>query len=191
MRTSIITQPAAEPITLAEAKTHLRETGTDRDALIGGLIVSVRQACEEKLGRSLMTQTLRLTLDYFPASEAIELQRPPVQLVTSVQYINENGGLQTLSPVSYSLDNASDAMGVYLLPAYNTDWPNTRDQANAVLITYVAGYADAASVPAAIKTWMLLHIAHLYDTGAAATDAKLTPLPFLDGLLDRYRLVII
>src|SRR5690348_16556758 len=105
MSLRLIADPATEPVSLAEAKAHLRVTASDEDALISALIIAAREAAEHELGRALITQTWEKTLDLFP--DAIELTNPPVQSVASVQYLDIDGVEQTLSSVSYTLDNAS------------------------------------------------------------------------------------
>ena len=59
----IHTEPASEPITLAEAKAYLRVDSSGDDALITSLIVSARKLCEEHMQRAIMSQTLQLFLD--------------------------------------------------------------------------------------------------------------------------------
>lgn len=65
----IVTQPTVEPISLAEAKSHLRVDSdfTADDNLIGGLIVAARQEAEQICRRALIKQTWKLAIDQFPA----------------------------------------------------------------------------------------------------------------------------
>jgi uncharacterized phiE125 gp8 family phage protein len=83
--------------TLAQALHHLRESadGAENDAYILGLIATARAACEDRTERTLISTPWRLTLDGFPASGAIELSQPPIIGVTSVQFRDEAGVLQT------------------------------------------------------------------------------------------------
>jgi uncharacterized phiE125 gp8 family phage protein len=69
MSTRIVTEPTVEPLTLAEVKVHLREDLTDasNDALITTLIAVARQACEHRVQRALMLQTLEPRLTPSPA----------------------------------------------------------------------------------------------------------------------------
>ena len=76
--------------------------------------------------------------DAFPDAE-IELLKPPVTSVNSVTYVDAAGATQTLPGASYSLDAAT--FPGWLLPAYGTEWPETRDRANAVTIRFTTGYA--------------------------------------------------
>jgi uncharacterized phiE125 gp8 family phage protein len=179
--------PSTYPVTLAEAKLHLRVDVVDDDTLITALITAATDQAHHMVNRAIMTQTWTLTLDSFP--DAIELTRMPVQSVTSVKYVDTNGVQQTLSSSLYSVDLADDFGYGYIVPAYNTTWPDTRDQVNAVEVVYVAGYASAAAVPQLIKTWILLRIASLYENRAAWTMGRdvINENPAVDRLLDRYR----
>lgn len=184
MSLKLITAPIAEPITLAEAKAHLRVTGSDDDAYITALIVAARQGAEHITGRALMAQTWELALNGF--SDVIRLPNPPLTSIASVKYLDESGALITMDASSYLLDDHSEP--ARLLPAYGTSWPATRDQANAVLIRYVAGYASAAIVPQEIKNWMLLRIGMLYENRESVVPGiSIAELPFVDRLLDAYR----
>ena len=188
MRVRVLTPPVAEPVTLAEAKLHLRVDTVDEDSLILALIAVARQAAEHETGRALITQTLRLTLGAFPADGAIKLPQGPVQSITQVQYVDTAGATQTLSGSLYALDNASEYSDHYLLPAYDTTWPTPRDQPNAVWVDYVAGYGNAGAVPQAIKQWLLLAIGDVYANRERSAEKPAVPHGFVAGLLDRYRL---
>jgi uncharacterized phiE125 gp8 family phage protein len=186
VRVRVLTPPATEPLSLAEAKLHLRVDGTDEDALITALIVAARESAEHELGRALITQTLRLTLDAFPAEGGIELLRPPVPSITQLQYVDTAGATQTLLNTAYSLDAVSQPS--WLLPAYGTTWPATRAQANAVWVDYVAGYGLAAAVPQAIKQWLLLAVGDMYANRERSGEKAAVPHGFVAGLLDPYRI---
>ena len=189
MALKLITAPSTYPVTLAEAKLHCRVDIADDDTLITALITAATEMAEQKTGRAIMTQTLELTLDAFP--EAFELTRVPVQSITSVKYYDTTGTQQTLSDTLYALDAADDFGFAHISPVYGGTWPTTRDQINAVAVRYVAGYADAASVPQSIKNWILLMVSTMYanrETEAYSSRAVSTTvqMQFVDRLLDRY-----
>lgn len=197
---SLLLQTAAtdSPVTLAEAKAHLRVDIADDDALISSLIGAATLEAEHIMQRAVMPQTWTLTLDSFRPSvphywltkrvaQAIELNRPPVSGIVSIQYVDTAGGAQTLDPSKYQLVK-SEYSGA-IVPAFAQQWPSTRQQPDAVQITFTAGYANAASVPELIKAWIKLRIGTLYENREMfAVDTRLAfvELPF-DGLLDRYR----
>lgn len=184
------TEPGSEPLTLAEAKLHLRvETAvTDDDALITALIKAARQQAENRLQRTLISSGWTLALDDFAA--AIRLPMPRATAITSVKYIDANGVQQTIASTDYSLDNASEIAN-WLLPAYGLDWPAARAQANAVEIVYSAGWADAAAVPQELKQWLLLAVGAWYGQREALAERQVFDLPrsFVDGLLDGWRVL--
>lgn len=182
-------EPATEPVTLAEAKAHMRIDHSNDDAWITAAIVEAREMAEKELGRSLITQTWQRTLDYFP--DAIELSYPPIIAVSSILYRDSVTGTPTvLSAASYEVDSASEPG--YVVPAYGYEWPTPQDSINAVTVTYTAGYGDASAVPQAIKKWMLMIIGHM-DANREATvpGVSIVKTPYLDGLLDRYRIVMV
>jgi len=167
MPVSVITPPAVEPISLAEAKTHLRVTTADEDSLIGMLITAARVHLENDTGRRFITQTVETTADDF--GDAVVLLEGPVQSVVSVTYYDEVGTLQTLSGANYGLDIESTPG--YVLPKVGDAFPNTQNRANAVRVRYVAGYGTAGSnVPAPLRVAMLLMIGHLYENREAVTQ---------------------
>jgi uncharacterized phiE125 gp8 family phage protein len=196
MSLKLITAPASEPITLADAKLHLRvDIGvTADDTLITALIVAARQGAEHITGRALMPQTWELALDSFDEQNSatsahayrITLPKPPFVSITSVKYLDTAGMLQTMAAADYLLDTHDEPARI--MPAYGTCWPATRDQANAVLIRYQAGYADAAAVPQQIKNWMLLRIGMLHaNRESVVAGISIAEVPQVDRLLDAYR----
>lgn len=179
------TAPTALAVTLAQAKAHLRVDSTDEDALITIMITAATEAAEQATSRAIMPQAWQLTLDAFPA--AFELTRPPVNAITSVQYTDTAGAVQTLASSLYTLDNASEHGFAYLVPAYGTEWPDTREQVNAVSVQYTCGYASAALVPAPVQSWILLQVGAMFENRQAEGKAQTYSLGFADRLLDRYR----
>ena len=222
MPSVILTQPAEEPVTLAEMKAHLRVDIVDDDALISSLIIAARQAAETICRRAICTQTIKMVLDQFAAPGInigsanwygpqwgtspgpltvlrpdgktgfeIILPMSPVQSVTSIKFIDTSGVQQTMLSTDYKVDNISEPARI--LPAYGTTWPSTRNEINAVEIIYQAGYGAASVVPEGIKSWIKIRAATLYENRegvAVLARGKIEPLPYVDGLLDAYRMVM-
>jgi uncharacterized phiE125 gp8 family phage protein len=159
---------------------------TTDDPILSILVASARVAAEQQLQRYLVTQTVDKYLDAFPSGD-IEL--PPLQSVTSITYVDNNGDVQTLDEDLYEVD--AQSAPARISRAYNASWPSTRKQNNAVVIRFVAGYGAASAVPACVKQWMLVQIKTLYDNRERLTVGRsgLVELlsTFIDGLLDSER----
>lgn len=181
--------PAVEPITVAEALVHLRADadGGENDAYVTGLIQVARQACEDRIERTLITTPWRLKLDTFP--DAIELLQPPVIAVQALTYLDEDGATQTVNPADYVVDTTSEP--AWLVPGPGKSWPATQAGAiNTVTVDYTAGYgATAATVPAPLKQWMLLAIGSMYNTRNADGERAQVRHDFADALLAPYRIM--
>lgn len=183
----LVEGPTEEPISLEQAKLHLRADSADDDALIGALIVAARQLAENNMRRAIMPQTWRLSLDAFPVA-GIVLPRPPLISVTSVSYLDAAGDRQIMADTAYRVQTS--ALEAVIRPLYGSAWPATRRDAESVQVEYRAGYADAAAVPAAIKQWLLLCIGTWYANRESAASGKLEEIPrgHWDALLDAYRI---
>lgn len=184
---SIITGPSEEPITLAEAKLHLRVEHNADDSLITALISTARQAAESRTHRALISRQFRLTLENW--KDSIELPNPPLISVEAITYLDSLAVRQTLASSTYQVITDTLIGSVQL--AYDGAWPSIRAIPGSIRIDYTAGYGSAVDVPQAIKAWMLLAIATWYSQREAHADAsKATEIPrgFWDGLLDPYRI---
>ena len=182
-----IVDSSVEPVTLDQAKRHLREDldDTNNDDDISELIQAARLDAENRLQRTLIEATWRLRLDAFPP--AIELPMPPILSVVAVKYLDEAGVEQTLDPQDYTLDNANEPG--FIVPAYGRAWPSTRAAINAVTVDYRAGYgSDASSVPRPIVAWIKLALADLYESRERSAEKPRVPQDFADHLLDVYKI---
>lgn len=172
MTITIVTPPESEPITLQQARDHLRVDGADEDDLIAALIATARDMAEVFTRRQLVEATLKLTLDAFPGEGVIRIPRPPLIAVTALQYIDTGGVEQTLDADRYQVDALGEPGRV--VPAYGRQWPATRQMMNAVSVTYRAGYATG--VPDLAKHLVKLLLAHLYEN-RNAVGAPLEAMP--------------
>ncbi len=185
-RFTLSVAPDVEPVPLAEAKNHLCVTITDDDSQIIAMIKDVRQYVENYLSRALITQTWKLYLDYFP--NKIIVPRPPLQLVSSITYVDTDGATQTATGTIYTVDTDSEPGQIY--EAYDQDWPSSRDVEKAITVTFIAGYGDAEDVPGPILRAMKLLISHYYENREAVAPVALIDIPkSVDALLSDYRLV--
>lgn len=178
-----VTAPSGEPLTELEAKTHLRVVGDHEDTLIQLLIKTARVMVEARSRQALLTQTLQLNLVGWPVNGVIELLKPPVQSVTSVKYVDQDGVEQTWDSGNYAVDTESQPGR--LLRGYGVSWPSVRREGVAapVQITYVAGYGDREAVPEPYKQAMLLLIGHWYEHREEVSMANFKTLPLAAAAL--------
>jgi uncharacterized phiE125 gp8 family phage protein len=168
MGLSLVTPPAFDPITLAEAKAHLRVTSDDEDGLIVAYILSAREFVENETHLKLITQTLDYTVDdNWPCVRVrgdyktrIEFPVKPVSSVSSVSYVDTSGVTQTLGTDQYVL--RTDGAVHFVEPAYDATWPSVRCQTAAITIRFVAGYA-LSDVPNPLMQAMRMLIGHQYE----------------------------
>lgn len=154
----LYTPPASEPVSLDEVKLYLRLDGNEQDGLLSQLIVSVRQAAEKYLKRSLITQSWLLAFDNC-APTTVLLPKGPVQSVTSVKIVARDGGETILATTGYYL-NAGREKLVFDTPPVG----------HIVEVLYVTGFGAPADVPESVKQGMLSHIADLFDRRADGTS---------------------
>jgi uncharacterized phiE125 gp8 family phage protein len=196
-----------EPVSLWEVKLHLRVDFDEDDTLIASLITAARQAAETLTGRQFVTARWKMVLDSFPGpslmgvpagqsfslpGHAVLLPKCPVQSVIAINYLDMGGALQTMPASSYTVDAACEPARI--TPVFGQIWPPTLPQIGSVSVIFDAGYGAASDVPAGIKSWIKLRVGSLYshrEEMATLSRGRIDPLPFVDGLLDGYRVSVI
>lgn len=160
-----VTGPAVEPVSLDEAKDHLRVDISDDDTLIAGLVTAAREwierVCRPQL--ALITQTWRYVADDWPAGDTLALRPWPLQSVSSVSYTSEAGVTATFAASNYVVDTYS-APGRLRLKS-TASWPSgTLQELNGLQVTFTAGFgAGGSDVPAQIRQALLMLVAHWYE----------------------------
>lgn len=181
-------EPAVEPVSLAEAKVHLKmDDVTADDALIAALISAAREWVEQATRRALITQTWRFRCNELPPDERLPLPRPPLQSVTTFAYVDDGGSTSTWSSSKYTV--LTDAEPGIVAVNYGEVWPSIRDQEDAVTVTYVAGYGSTPSlVPAPLRQAILLLVGAMYANREATAAVKVETVPFgVEALISPYR----
>lgn len=160
MRLKLITAPTIEPITLEEAKNHLKVDSGDDNALITNLIKAAREVGETITHRAFITQTWKLILDQAPAE--IEIPKPPLQQIIDIKVTDSAGSETAVSDTLYWVDASRDSRGRVKLRD-GCVWPDHRYFASFA-IQFKGGYGDTAStVPLGIRQALLEAVAFFYD----------------------------
>jgi hypothetical protein len=206
-----------EPISLDDAKLHLRVDGTADDDLIRSMITSARTSCERRMQRSILPQSWVLTQSSFRqpwfersahlhhglifnpdwyrarchgSPDSIVLPHPPIRAVTSVAYLDPTLQRLTLDPSAYRLAIVGEMLS--LLRPVGEPWPHTAREPDAVIVTYDAGWTDSSQIPAPIISWIKLRVGALYENREEFSAGQPVPeLGFADGLLDPYSIPVV
>lgn len=145
-----LTAATTEPVTLAEAKAHLRMIHTADDALITRQIRAAREHVELTTGVALAAATWRMTEYSFQNPFVIPFA--PVATVSAVSYMDASGARVVIAPAEYRFD--PDRVSV----APVASWPSW---ATAVNVDFTTA---PGLVPEALKSAILLRVQAEYES---------------------------
>jgi len=155
--------PEAEPVSISEAKTHLRIDHDSEDELIGGLLRAARDEVERSTGLALIDQTWRLALDDLPASGTVPLRRGPVKEILAVTLYGKDGEASLLDPADYQLDAVSNPARLHF-----TRRPPALRAMNGIEIDFRAGFGEAGTdVPDLLRRAILMLAGHWFELRAS------------------------
>lgn len=179
----LTTPPTVEPVSLSEAKAHLRVTHSDDDTYISTLINSARSIVEQFCGLALLQQSWSVFRDDWPTQGIFNLPLAPIISITDLLIYGEDDVAATLDPAHYFLDGASKPCRLVLRGGRSVPTPGRR--ANGIELKLVAGFGAAATaVPNQIKQALLIIIADWYasrgdvDAGALPLSARSLLAPY-------------
>lgn len=185
MSLELVTPASGEPISTAEAKAHLNVSHSADDDYIDALISAARDLAETRLNRQILTADYRWRRDRF--ADVMVFPLSPVSAVTAVKYLDSDGAEQVLDAAVYDVDLFRDPAEIRL--AYQQSWPSVYPVPNAVRVEFACGWADAASVPAAIKQWMFLQIGDMYlHRERHVAGPSISQITFDDFLLSAWKM---
>lgn len=179
----LVTADTEFPVTLAQLIDHLGvAAGPDDDRLNMYLSALTRWAeSAVRGGVAFMPQTWDYVAEKFPPGSAVlELPRPPLASITSVTYFDNDGTEQTLTEDTDFVTFKPHRLPGFITPVVNEFWPVVQAlRIDGVTVRFVAGFADAANVPAQAKHAILMMGAHWNENREAViagTSAMEVPL---------------
>jgi uncharacterized phiE125 gp8 family phage protein len=176
MPSILLTGPAAEPVTLAEAKLFLRVEHDDDDDLIEALIAGSRIHVEAQTHRALITQSWRLVRDAWPDNGRLGVLPVPLLSLVAARTYDAAGSAHTIDTAAFTLDKASAPALLAFMPGA---LPAPGRAAAGIEVDITAGYgASAASVPEPLRQAIRLLTAHWYDNrGLVTAGSEAAMLP--------------
>jgi hypothetical protein len=201
-------EPASNPVTLAEAKLHLRIDNTDDDTLIANLITAATRWAEDYCDRTFCHTQWQMRADSFYGAIGspvqfglkadgnniegrqgtvpqldLELPRPPMVATgtatsVTITYTPAVSGTTATLDATEYRVDRQATPGV-CRPLYGRTWPSHLVDQNSVTVTWWAGYsADGTNVPATVKSAVLMIVSHLWSNRDASQEAALNEVPF-------------
>ena len=179
----VTTEPAIEPITVAEVKDFARIDGSYEDVLFLTFIKAVRRATENYLGRALIEQTVTMSMNDFSdhcrgdllplykyigsGDVVVELPQPRLISVTEVRTLDESGTSTIYSSDNYYIRTIA-VPGQLVLKSGVSPPFNTNRYFGGYEIEFKAGYGDSADdVPEDIKLGMIMWVSNIYEDRTA------------------------
>ena len=186
----VITPASTYPVSLTEARSHLKVDTTADDTYITSIIKAATQLSEEYTNRFFIDTVIEQTCSDFEQLQT--LFKSKVSAVTHVKYYDSNNSLQTLDTAVY--DEQLDYEPSQIQLADGKSFPSITKRNDAVVAKYTVGYGSAASdVPEIIKQAILLTIANFYQNRNSVVIGRIaTKLPMnVKWLLDTYKVQIV
>lgn len=182
----LLTGPAAEPLTRAEAKAFLRIDHDAEDTLVDALVTAARRFVEAETGRILIDQTWRFFLDRWPLRGIVPAPLAPVREILSATVAAADGTPVALPADALALVGDRAPTLIRVDPA-RVSAPLAPH--GGIVVTFLAGYgADPEDVPGDLVQAVRLVLAHLYERRDGPGAASAMPAAAL-ALLAPYRVV--
>jgi hypothetical protein len=209
-----VTEPAVNPVTLEEAKAHLRIDSDAEDDLISALITAATRWAEDYCDRTFCHTQWQMSVDSFYGNVGspvqfglkadgnniagrqtvvpnldLELPRPPmVQSGTAtaitITYTPNTSGSTATLDATEYRVDRLSTPGV-CRPLYGRTWPSHLLDFNSTTVTYWAGYsADGTGVPDAVKVAIKMIVAHLWKHREMTAEQAVAEVPGVKMLLD-------
>jgi len=178
----LITPATESPVSLQEAKDHLRVEWDEENNLILSTIQAATQAAEQYLWSAIMEQEFEAKVDNF--CHILRIEKGGVSEITEINYLDSNGDNQILSPSKYSVDIVSEPARILF-----NDIPTVKTQTlHPVTIKFKAGKSDVSEVNQAIKHAILMIIGHLFEHREDVGMVQMYQVPMgAKWLLNPYR----
>ncbi len=152
---TVTVAPAAEPVTLQEAKQQCLVDSTDDDALLTRLIKAARSHVERYCNARWAEQTIVCECTGF--ADFVRLSEGPLKSVTSIEYVDGAGATQTIDEAVYEV--RKDGLEPSIELKSDQSWPNIRPGSRITLTAVFGG-----DVPAEVHHAILVFVDAAYHS---------------------------
>lgn len=164
-----IGSPGTPPVTLAEAKDHLRVTDDTENDLITALVAAACAAVGEASGRVLALETWEIA--DFGFDGLVKLPKSPILALTSVKYYAD-GTLTTATLGDFRLYQSDDY--TFLGPIETASWPISQTRPDGTVVRFTAGYSV---MPETLRHAVLFTVGHFYDNRESVSEKGKSEVP--------------
>lgn len=180
----LTTPPPFQPITVEDAKSHLRLDGTDEDGLIRGYVEAATEYVENATDRQLITASYAYSFEAVPCDGRVPLPKSPLVSVESVTYIDTNGDEQTLPTSDYRVVTTRTPGHVHVVNLPSSLY----DREDAITINYTCGYGNPEDVPSLLVMAIKQLVGTWFNNRESTSERQLYEVPAgVDRILDNYR----
>jgi uncharacterized phiE125 gp8 family phage protein len=187
MSATLLTGPADEPLSLADAKAFLRVEHDDDDSVITALIAAARNHIEALTRLGMMTQTWRIVLDRWPEQGRIKPRLGPLQSLAAAHVYNEANDASAIDADRFVVDAAA---GVIAAPGWSLPQPG-RSVAGIELDIVVGFGAEASSVPQVLLQAIRMLVSHWYENRSLVAIGQTVAMlpPSVNAMISSYRVM--
>ena len=173
----IVQAASSLPVSVSDAKAHLRVTHSDHDSLISDLIWAAVKQFEKRANVCLSSQRWRAFCD--KGYDEIELWKYPILSIDLVQYYDTDNSIQTLSSEDYfsNVDSGSNGYISRPVTVVVETVPSTYERDDAFIITFTAGYD---TIDYDVKQALLSWVYRKYEN---PNDAVTERISFFDNVV--------
>jgi uncharacterized phiE125 gp8 family phage protein len=190
MSSILLTAPAVEPLSLAEAKAYLRVETPDDDDVIAALIVGSRIHVEAQTRRALITQSWRIAVDAWPVDGRLPIVPAPLQALAAARVYDFDNNAQALDTDAFVLDKGASAL-IFAPNLATWALPAPGRTSAGIELDVMVGYGDAAAdVPEPLRQAIRSLVAHWYENRGLVSAGATAALPqTVAALLAPYRVL--
>lgn len=187
----VITPPAAEPVSLAEAKAQLRLMDMVDDEHVSRLIRASRQHVERVTGRALLETVVEMRGAALPRTLRLAGGHLAATPGLSVSYLDPSGAVQVLDPSGYVVVDGGEDQGQLVLVGGALP-PMATGRPDVVRVRYTVGWADGL-VPDDLRMALLLLLSLLFESRQQGLNdpSVVTLNSAFDSLLNSYRFLVL
>jgi uncharacterized phiE125 gp8 family phage protein len=184
----LLSGPAVEPITLAEAKAYLRVEHSDDDLVIAAFIAAARIHVETQTRRALITQTWRIVRDAWPCDGKLSVSPSPLQQILAARVYETDGSTLPIDTQAFVADKAS-APAIVAFAAWSLPVPGRG--VGGIEIDVRVGYGDAGvNVPEPLRQALRVLVAHWYERRGVTAPGAAAMLPLtMSALIAPYQVL--